>query len=53
VSMGDFSRDGKFDLAVANIGSNNSSILSGEGDGTFQRAHLETTTGTQPQAAAA
>jgi dienelactone hydrolase len=36
VAIGDFNRDGKLDLAVANIGSNNVSILLGNGDGTFQ-----------------
>ena len=36
IASGDFNRDGKLDLAVANKGSNNVSILLGNGDGTFQ-----------------
>ena len=35
---GDFNGDGKLDLAVANEGSNNVSILLGKSDGTFQAA---------------
>jgi uncharacterized repeat protein (TIGR01451 family) len=35
---GDFNGDGKRDIAVANFGSNNVSILLGNGDGTFQPA---------------
>jgi hypothetical protein len=37
-AVGDFNGDGKLDLAVANEGSNNVSILLGKGDGTFQAA---------------
>ena len=33
---GDFSGDGRTDLAVANLGSNDVSVLLGNGDGTFQ-----------------
>ena len=33
---GDFNGDGRTDLAVANIGSNDVSVLLGNGDGTFQ-----------------
>ena len=33
---GDFNGDGRTDLAVANYGSNDVSILLGNGDGTFQ-----------------
>ena len=33
---GDFTGDGRTDLAVANSGSNDVSILLGNGDGTFQ-----------------
>ena len=36
VAVGDFNGDGTLDLAVANAGSNNVSVLLGNGDGTFQ-----------------
>ena len=38
VVVGDFNGDGKPDIAVANSGSNNVSILLGNGDGTLQAA---------------
>ena len=38
MAVGDFNGDGKADLAVANHGSNNVSVLLGNGDGTFQAA---------------
>ena len=38
VATADFNRDGKLDLAVANIGNNNVSVLLGNGNGTFQGA---------------
>ena len=38
VAVGDFNGDGKQDLAVANGGDNNVSILLGNGDGTFHSA---------------
>jgi uncharacterized repeat protein (TIGR01451 family) len=38
VAVGDFNGDGKLDLAVANAGSKNVSVLLGNGDGTFQTA---------------
>src|SRR5215467_7993313 len=38
VAVGDFNGDGTPDLAVANIGSNNVSVLLGNGDGSFQAA---------------
>jgi uncharacterized repeat protein (TIGR01451 family) len=38
VAVGDFNGDGKPDIAVANTGSGNVSILLGNGDGTFQVA---------------
>jgi len=38
VCVGDFNRDGKTDVAAANSGSANVSVLLGNGDGTFQPA---------------
>jgi hypothetical protein len=38
VATGDFNRDGKLDVAIANFGSNDVSILLGVGDGTFAAA---------------
>jgi hypothetical protein len=38
VGVGDFNHDGRADLAVANQGSQNVSVLLGLGDGTFQSA---------------
>lgn len=38
IALGDFNGDGKLDLAIANYGSNNVSILLGNGDGTFTQA---------------
>jgi len=38
IVTGDFNGDGKLDLAVANLNSNNVSILLGNGDGTFAPA---------------
>ena len=38
VATGDFNGDGKLDLIVANLGSNDISVLLGNGDGTFQAA---------------
>ncbi|HZR29381.1 MAG TPA: FG-GAP-like repeat-containing protein [Terriglobales bacterium] len=38
VQTGDFNGDGKLDIAVANFGGNNVSILLGNGDGTFRPA---------------
>ena len=38
VAVGDFDGDGKLDLAVANSGAGNVSVLLGKGDGTFQPA---------------
>ena len=43
VAVGDFNRDGKPDLAVANVGSANVSVFLGIGDGTF---HVATNYGT-------
>jgi hypothetical protein len=36
IAVGDFNRDGKLDLAVANKGSSTVSVFLGNGDGTFQ-----------------
>ena len=47
VAIGDFNGDGKPDLAVANSGSDNVSILLNKGDGTFQSA-MNFTTGPSP-----
>jgi hypothetical protein len=38
ITAGDFNGDGKFYLATANAGSNDVSVLLGNGDGTFQAA---------------
>jgi hypothetical protein len=38
VAVGDFNKDGNLDLATANQGGNNVSLLSGNGDGTFRAA---------------
>lgn len=38
IATGDFTGSGKLDLAVANYGSNNVSMLLGNGDGTFAQA---------------
>jgi hypothetical protein len=51
VAVGDFNGDGKLDLAVANEGSNNISILLGMGDGTFQAA-VDYGAGTAPDSVA-
>src|SRR5579884_3014728 len=42
VAVGDFNRDGKGDLAVANALSNTVSVLLGNGNGTFQTQHAYT-----------
>lgn len=51
VDVGDFDRDGKSDLAVANQDSNDVSILLGNGDGTF-RAPTNFAVGTSPSSVA-
>ena len=43
VATGDFNGDGDFDLAVVNAGSDDVSILIGNGDGTFQAAENDDT----------
>src|SRR3989440_597917 len=52
VAVGDFNGDGKLDLAVANRGSNDVSVLVGNGDGTFQAA-LTFAAGSGPSSVAA
>ena len=47
LAVGDFNRDGHADLAVANRGSKNISVLLGNGDGTFQAA-VNYSTATNP-----
>src|ERR1700737_4404335 len=49
VAVGDFNGDGHTDLAVANAGSNDVSVLLGNGDGTFQ-AQLTYAVGANPHA---
>jgi hypothetical protein len=51
VTVGDFNGDGKIDLAVANNGSDNVSVLLGNGDGSFQSA-INSSVGTHPIALA-
>jgi hypothetical protein len=51
VAVGDFNGDGKQDLAVANSGSNNVSILLGNGNGAFQAA-VNYGTGSTPRSVA-
>jgi hypothetical protein len=48
VAADDFNGDGKLDLVVANSGSNNVSVLLGNGDGTFQAA-VNYDAGSNPQ----
>ena len=50
---GDFNRDGKLDLVIANQGSNNLTVLLGNGDGTFTPALSAPATGNSPVALAA
>ena len=51
MAVGDFNGDGKPDLAVANEGSNNVSILLGDGHGGFQ-THIDYPTGPEPSSVA-
>src|SRR5215469_15577325 len=51
ISVGDFNGDGKIDIAVANNGSGDVSILLGNGDGTFQSA-VNFSAGNNPKAIA-
>jgi uncharacterized repeat protein (TIGR01451 family) len=51
IAVGDFNGDGKADIAVANTGSSNVSILLGNGDGTFQPA-VNFSAGNSPSAIA-
>ncbi|MGC2185394.1 MAG: FG-GAP-like repeat-containing protein [Terriglobales bacterium] len=49
IVVGDFNGDGKSDLAVANFGGSNVSVLVNKGDGTFLAA-VTSSAGTAPQA---
>ena len=51
MAVGDFNGDGKADLAVANYGSDNVSVLLGNGNGTFQAA-VNYAAGTSPHSVA-
>src|SRR5256885_11734585 len=51
VVVGDFNADGKPDLAVANDGSGDVSVLPGNGDGTFQNT-VNYVTGPRPESIA-
>ncbi|HEY4905691.1 MAG TPA: FG-GAP-like repeat-containing protein [Candidatus Sulfotelmatobacter sp.] len=48
VAVGDFNNDGILDMAVVNSGSNNVSVLLGNGDGTFTAKPPALTTGSTP-----
>src|SRR4051812_10335418 len=54
VVTGDFNRDGKLDLATANSGTNDVSVLLGNGDGTFvtPASHFSTGSNSNPNALA-
>lgn len=52
VAMSDLNGDGAQDLAVANWGSNDLSVLLGRGDGTFHPARSFRTGGTLPESIA-
>ncbi len=53
IVVGDFNGDGKLDLATANNGSNNVTILLGNGMGGFAATSASPAAGTQPQAISA
>jgi hypothetical protein len=54
VAVGDFNRDGKLDLAVANAHGDTVSVLLGKGDGTFlAKVDYPTGTGSNPRSIAA
>jgi serine/threonine protein kinase len=52
IAVGDFNEDGELDLVVTNSGSNNVSVLLGNGDGTFRPA-VNYPVGTGPSSVAA
>ena len=52
IGTGDFNGDGKLDLAVANYGSNNVTILLGNGNGTFTLTASPAAAGSGPDAIA-
>ncbi|HXH92760.1 MAG TPA: FG-GAP-like repeat-containing protein [Thermoanaerobaculia bacterium] len=52
IAVGDFNSDGKSDLAIANAGSNNVSILLGTGSGTFGFPYTNFAAGSSPSSVA-